>query len=333
MLAAPISLPADSTNGARPIDLQKDADSVIKLLDLIFGPLSGEQGQRQIGDRVSINLDPPLLYRLSTSSSRFRPGFVWEEDGKLIANVTLVKSEISGRYLMANVAVHPDYRQMGIGRRLLEEAIDYIEHLSGRDILLQVRHHNSAAIRLYEALGFKRLGAMKHWETTTSRLRTPQAEKSETSPIRKLRGSEWKLAYELDRASLNPDLTWPVALTTRKYNRGLFSKLDDFLNAQNRETWVVEKPKINDRAAIVTGLINLKSEWRRPLRLELRAHPAARGAVEQFLLSKGLDRLRSWRSGTIRVTHPADDKIVNALLAGSNFTQKETLQVMRLSLR
>ena len=332
MLAAPISLPIDRNNGPRPIDLPKDSDSVIRLLDLTFGPLFGEQGQRQLGDRVLVNLNPPLLNRLSTSSWRFRPGYVWEEDGKLVANVTLVKSDIAGRYLMANVAVHPDYRQMGIGRRLLEEAIDYIEHLSGRDILLQVRHRNSAAIRFYEALGFKRVGAMIHWETTTSRLRPLMAEIDETSPIRKLRNSEWKLAHNLDKASLNPDLTWPMALTPKKYYRSLISKLDDFLGAQNKETWVVEKPKTNERGTIITGLINLKSEWRRPMRLELRVHPAAKGVVEKFLLTKGLSRLRTWRSGTIRITHPAEDDIVNSLLTSSNFKEKETLQVMRLSL-
>ena len=333
MLAAPISLPADSSNGPRPINLQKDSDAVIELLDLTFGPLFGDQGQRQLGNRVSINLDPPLLYRLGASTWRFRPGFVWVEDGKLVANVTLVKSKIAGRYLMANVAVHPDYRQMGIGRRLLEEAIDYIEHSNGRDVLLQVRHHNSTAIRFYEALGFEGLGAMKHWETTTSRLRPLKDDKGEASPIRKLRSREWKLAYELDTASLNRDLTWPMALTPKKYTRSLFSKLDDFLNAQTRETWVLEKPNINNRGTTAIGLINLKSEWRMPMSLELRVHPAAMGTIERFLLNKGLDRLRSWRSGAIRMTHPAKDEFVNDLLADSNFTEKETLQVMRLSLR
>jgi hypothetical protein len=234
---------------------------------------------------------------------------------------------------MANVAVHPDFRRMGIGRQLLEEAVDYIKHLQGRDILLQVRLHNSAAIRLYESLGFNTLGAMGHWETTTSRLRTAQVNQTQASPIRKLRTGETKLAYELDRASQNPDLSWPIALVPKKYYRGLFSRLDDFLNAQNRETWVIEKPKSDDRGTTIAGLIDLRSEWKRPMRLELRIHPDSKGTVESTLLSKGFDRFKSWRNGTIRMTHPAQDETVNDLLKASNFTRKETLQVMRLSLR
>ncbi len=96
MLAAPISLPANISNGPRPINLQEDADSVLKLLDITFGPLQNELGRRQIGDRVFINLNPPILYRLTAFSGRFRPGFVWVEDGQIIANVTLVKSQITG---------------------------------------------------------------------------------------------------------------------------------------------------------------------------------------------------------------------------------------------
>lgn len=332
MLAAPISLPANSSNGPRPINLREDADSILKLLDITFGPLQDERGRRQIGDRVFINLNPPLLYRLTTFPGRFRPGFVWVEDGQIIANVTLVKSQITGRYLIANVAVLPEYRRMGFGRRLLEETIQYIYHLNGRDIILQVRQENSAAIQLYESLGFSRLGAMKHWETTTSRLRSRPAEDNMAWTVRKLKSREWGHAYALDIDSINPDLTWPMPTTRQKYNRSLFSKIDNFLNAQNNETWVVEKLDSNNWGTNLAGLVNLKSEWRRPLRIELRVHPKARGRIEHILLNKGLDRLSSWRGGTIRMTHPAEDEIVNVLLSGSNFTKRETLLVMQLVL-
>ncbi len=182
MLAAPISLPTNSSNGPRPINLREDADSVLKLLDITFGPLQDERGRRQIGDRVLINLNPPLLYRLTTFSGRFQPGFVWVEDGQIIANVTLVKSQISGRYLIANVAVHPDYRRMGFGRRLLEETIQYIYQFNGRDIILQVRQENSAAIQLYESLGFSRLGCGRRREVVVSQcLIAPSLEKPRDS--------------------------------------------------------------------------------------------------------------------------------------------------------
>jgi [ribosomal protein S18]-alanine N-acetyltransferase len=53
-----------------------------------------------------------------------------------------------------NIASHPDYRRMGVGRALMEEGIDVSIQRSVAFVLLEVRASNHAAQELYRKLGF-----------------------------------------------------------------------------------------------------------------------------------------------------------------------------------
>jgi [ribosomal protein S18]-alanine N-acetyltransferase len=55
---------------------------------------------------------------------------------------------------LLNVAVDPQARRQGVGRALTNEVIGYARTNECAKILLEVRRGNSAAIRLYESLGF-----------------------------------------------------------------------------------------------------------------------------------------------------------------------------------
>ena len=55
---------------------------------------------------------------------------------------------------VVSIAVLPDYRQKGIGRALVEEAITGIKLKKSDELYLEVRCSNNEAIRLYEKLGF-----------------------------------------------------------------------------------------------------------------------------------------------------------------------------------
>lgn len=59
---------------------------------------------------------------------------------------------------ITNVAVHPDYRGHGIGRRLLTEAIDFCAGKGATRMTLEVRVSNEIAQRLYRDLGFVAAG-------------------------------------------------------------------------------------------------------------------------------------------------------------------------------
>lgn len=53
-----------------------------------------------------------------------------------------------------SIAVHPEHQGKGIGQKLLEKGIGYIDALGIKKIKLEVRPNNIAAIRIYEKYGF-----------------------------------------------------------------------------------------------------------------------------------------------------------------------------------
>jgi ribosomal-protein-alanine N-acetyltransferase len=59
---------------------------------------------------------------------------------------------------IANIAVAPPYRRRGLGRRLLTEALRVAREDGRRAAGLCVRESGEGAIRLYEAVGFQKVG-------------------------------------------------------------------------------------------------------------------------------------------------------------------------------
>ena len=57
-----------------------------------------------------------------------------------------------------NVAVRPDHRGKGIGRAMVESALDHGRASGARIALLEVRRSNQTAQRLYFGLGFTEVG-------------------------------------------------------------------------------------------------------------------------------------------------------------------------------
>jgi [ribosomal protein S18]-alanine N-acetyltransferase len=62
---------------------------------------------------------------------------------------------LSGELQLVNIAVHPDLRGKGLGRKLLNHLLQEAESREAEKVFLEVRPSNQAAIRLYGRLGFK----------------------------------------------------------------------------------------------------------------------------------------------------------------------------------
>ena len=62
-----------------------------------------------------------------------------------------------------NVAVLPEYRRRGIGRRMMESFLVRCRGKGAKRVLLEVRESNLAAIGLYAAFGFAVIGKRRDY--------------------------------------------------------------------------------------------------------------------------------------------------------------------------
>ncbi len=81
---------------------------------------------------------------------------VAEEDNEIIGFAGLWGIIEEGH--ITNVAVHPAYRNKGLGRTLVSRLIEVAEEYGIDKFTLEVRPSNDAAITLYSKLGFKGVG-------------------------------------------------------------------------------------------------------------------------------------------------------------------------------
>jgi ribosomal-protein-alanine N-acetyltransferase len=67
----------------------------------------------------------------------------------------------AGEAHILNICVRSDLRSAGVGRRLMTYLLDHARQEHMQDVFLEVRPSNKVAIRLYEQLGFTRIGLRK----------------------------------------------------------------------------------------------------------------------------------------------------------------------------
>jgi [ribosomal protein S18]-alanine N-acetyltransferase len=67
----------------------------------------------------------------------------------------------AGEAHILNVCVRQDLRGAGVGRRLMDFLLERARAAQMQDVFLEVRPSNPTAIRLYESLGFTRVGVRK----------------------------------------------------------------------------------------------------------------------------------------------------------------------------
>ncbi len=67
---------------------------------------------------------------------------------------------------ICNIAVFPEYRRHGIGRRLVSALINSAEELGISELTLEVRESNEPAKALYASFGFEEMGKRKNFYTS-----------------------------------------------------------------------------------------------------------------------------------------------------------------------
>lgn len=100
---------------------------------------------------------------LAKTSSICLGAFDMDADETLVAY--LIISRYADAWHVMNVAVHDDYRGQGVATQLLNQLFELTAGDDRRGYTLEVRVSNTAAIRLYERLGFVPRGVRRGYYT------------------------------------------------------------------------------------------------------------------------------------------------------------------------
>ena len=327
-------------SGPRPLDPSRDLGQVADLIEAAFGDDMDEEGRRVLQEMRAMSSIGLVLGALIYVSGELREsfgGYVWEEDGRVVGNVTLNPVTSSGeRWQISNVAVDAPYRRRGIARRLMALALTDARRQGGMWALLQVRHDNEAALALYRSLGFEALGGetFMAWQGA---LPFPLAwqESGPTLPsdlvLRPIRPEEWPAELDLARAAMPPLMQWERPLRPHQFQR---SPLPAWWTALAR--W------FSGQETHVLGVFRGKALLARlHLRVDRRAGraalgvlvaPEARGQLERPLLREGVALLP--RAGHLRLEaqFPMEQAAVREALEDLGFQHLRTLVHMRLDL-
>lgn len=169
--------PPSTSNHLRQLDARRDLAAVADLVELCFNETLDPEGRNYLKQMRQAAQHAALMgwaNSLYPENSMPPAGLVWEEKNAetggqhLVGNLSLIPIHPQGQraYLIANVAVHPDYRGRGIGRALTLAGLEQARKRGATTAWLQVRHDNPSAIHIYESAGFQERARRSSWQTT-----------------------------------------------------------------------------------------------------------------------------------------------------------------------
>lgn len=339
MIASERARAAQGWSGPRLLDPGRDLGQVADLIEAAFGDDMDEEGRRILQEMRAMSRVGLVLGALCYASSELREafgGYVWEEGGHVVGNVTLNPATPGGdRWQISNVAVDAAYRRRGIARRLMALALADARRQGGTWALLQVRHDNEAALALYRGLGFEALGGetFMAWQGPLP-LPLEALADEEREPglaVRPLRPVEWPAELDLARAATPPLLQWERPLRPHQFRRsslpGWWASLVRWLSGKEAHILGAFRGKA------LLARLHLRVDQRMGrASLGVLVAPEARGQAERPLLREGFALLP--RSGHLRAEarFPMEQAAVREALEDLGFQHLRTLVHMRLDL-
>jgi GNAT superfamily N-acetyltransferase len=137
--------------------------AVLDLVETGFGNELDPPGWKALRQMRSM-VQPNALARTFLGTITDTEGFVCEMDGAIVGNLSLRNAypRSSRGLLVGNVVVHPGYRRQGIGKALMECALQAARQKQAAWIGLEVRADNTDACQMYRHLGFQSTGTTEH---------------------------------------------------------------------------------------------------------------------------------------------------------------------------
>lgn len=217
----------------RPLNADKDLAQVADLIELCFKGSIDEDGTDYIRYLRRLAKDAKInAWSLGSIQRRYAAiqGFVYEVGGEIVGNLSMLPFHKNGEfvYLIANVAVHPNYRRSGIALNLTTDALKYAKSKSANTVWLQVRDDNPPAFLLYKKMGF----VEKTRRTTWTLKPYPQTLYPYQTDLKVVprRAKTWPLQKEWLLKNYDEHVRWNLGLKPDRFRPGILAWIDRLIN-------------------------------------------------------------------------------------------------------
>ncbi len=303
-----LTLPKSFPVNLRPFDIRRDLSAVADLVELCFADSLDADGRLYIRQMRQAARGGPLMELAAAGSRRVdlpMSGYVWIQDEHLVGNLSLVPHRHRGRwlYLIANVAVHPDYRRHGIALALTQAALQEVQERGRHETWLQVDEDNAAAVDLYLQMGFTERMRRTSWRAHMQSVPDLMQGKISIEPPRV---EDWSTQQAWLEVNFPPEMRWQLPLDVKLLRPGWRGTLERAFSERQIHQWAAFQ---NEQ---LLGVLSWQSSVLEADRLWLAATAEDEDEAIPALMSKAYAELFAARP--LALNYPAG-RAVNALQA------------------
>jgi|FLYN01.1.fsa_nt_gi ribosomal protein S18 acetylase RimI-like enzyme len=327
-----------SADGPRPINLRTDLGPLADLIEMAFADSMDSGGRAAVREmrylsKMGVGLS--LLGSVNDLVQGISMGFVWITGGRLVGNVSVYPAnwpaDLGKTWIIANVAVHPDYQRRGIATQLMQASLEMIREQGGQRAILQVDLDNYTARRLYTRLGFINEIPWTLWRRSgTSHLPAPY-EGARDIYITQRRPGEWRAEYELAQR-LRPQelggLGWMRPLHPSQFRQSVWRRLGEWISFQTQERLVIRS---EDERHLLASL-RIERSLGANTDLVLLVEPEYQGLYDEALINLAVRRFGG-RGQALVLEHPSEEAITSEILRRYQFRSQREVMHMRWEVR
>ncbi len=306
----------------RPLNILRDLPAVADLIELCFSSTLDPDGRSYIDQMRRSGRDSSFLSwapRVIETVSLPLSGFVWENNGRVVANVSLIPFSNQGQrlFLIANVATHPEFRRQGIARQLTSAALERARAKHAQAIWLHVRDDNPGAIQLYRELGFVERARRTTWQVSTGIM--PVDQTFADIQIAQPSARDWPVQATWLARAYPAELDWYHSQNWKILRPGLINAIYRLMIDINVQQWSAY------RAGKPMGVLGTQRALGRPDLIWAALPPRAEPEVVSALLRYGLRTY--WQSRSLAFEYPAG--VMDEAIRAAGFVPQRTLAWMR----
>jgi ribosomal protein S18 acetylase RimI-like enzyme len=313
----------------RPVNLKTDLAALADLIEVAFADSMDSSGRAAVREMRALSRFGTGLGVIAGMSDLVQGiglGYVWIEDGQLVGNVSIYPANRHHEpaWIIANVAVQPEFRGRGIARQLMLASMEAIRsRKSPAAAILQVEENNVPARNLYDSLGFVTEGTWRQWRRSSSARIPPPLDNSQVYITKRRRG-EWQAEYALAKRVRPYGLGWQRPLHHGLFRRSIMTTFNDLINMRSVERLVVHS---EDEQEIRAALWIERAFAASSTQLMLMVDPDYAGLYDEALINLAVRRFSGHTPLTLE--HPTDDTVASTILDRYQFHVQRTLVHMR----